>query len=120
VPKHWESVEEICRKNSYTCQVLTDRQINKISAEISNWRRLLPFARAAYQSEDPKFEALIISHLRKVGNSTIFQVITQLPDINKQRTINHIAKLIHQGRLLANLKEARLTGMTVLNVVKQP
>lgn len=119
VPKHWESVEEVCRQNSYTCQVLTDRQINKISTEISNWRRLLPIARAAYQSEDPKFEALILSHLQAVGKSTIFQIITQLPDINKQQTINHIAKLIHQGRLLANLNDARLTGMTVLSVVEE-
>ena len=119
VPKNWESVEEICKQNSYICQVLTDRQINKISTEISNWHRLLPFARAAYQSEDPKFDALILSLLKSAGKSTIYQIISQLPDINKQQTINHIAKLIHQGRLLANLNEARLTGMTVLNVVKE-
>lgn len=116
--KHWKAIEAICQKGALTSRILTDREINKSPVEIDNWKRLLPFARDAYEYQEPKFDGLILDVLEQSNTLTLQQLFAQLPNYSKQNTINHTAKLIHQGEIFSNLADVRLTGMTLVS--KEP
>ncbi len=62
-PAHWNSIESICKANFYKCKVLTDKDINKKEQEIANWRRLLPYARFAYENPHPDLVVVVIPPL---------------------------------------------------------
>lgn len=117
IPKNWEVIQDICRTNAYTCQVLSDKTINEKSLEIANWRRLLPYARTAYESDEPWVVEMIIHVLKAIDKATIHQVFAQIPEVSNEKILSFLAKLIHQGHILANLNSARLTGMTTLSLI---
>lgn len=117
IPKNWEVIEDMCRANAYTCKVLSDKILNEKSLEITNWRRLLPYARNAYESDDPWLVEMIVHVLNGIDKANIHQVFAQIPEVSNQKIICFIAKLIHQGHVMANLNNARLTGMTTLSLI---
>ena len=119
VPANWSLIETICKDNAYKCDVLTDKDTNKKQQEIVNWRRLLPYARFAYENPHPALEAEIYSVCCDVKRSEIEKIFFQLPNFNDEILLSYIAKLLHQGTIIAELDKKRLSRQTITYVAER-
>jgi TnsA endonuclease-like protein len=119
VPTNWDLIESICIDNAYKCGVLTEKDTNKKEQEIANWRRLLPYARFAYENPHPDLEAEIYNVCCDVKRSEIEKIFFQLPNFSYETLLSYIAKLIHQGTISAELGKKRLSRQTIIYVTER-
>lgn len=114
IPKNWEEVEAWALDNGYLVDLLTENNINCNREVIANWRRLLPFVQSAYKYPDKIFENQLLDLFKNINKVKLLYVFKQFSQHNWQSTLSFVGKLIHQGKLVCDLNEARLSPDTVV------
>jgi len=114
-PPGWMHIEAWCRTHGEQCAFITELDLEPHQQFIANWRTLLPFARAAYENLDAALEKSILSHVSRAGRLTVAEVHAAEASYVTEHVMEHIAKLLHQGRLVADLHEMPISPITVLS-----
>lgn len=116
-PANWPVIRSWFLANGKDCDVITDETMRRDTQLIENWRTLLPFAIRSYEAPDPSLEKAVIALLMSNSVSTFASVHERMPDIPSEELTGHLAKLLHQGRLTANLRRSPVSPMTELRPV---
>ena len=113
-PANWPTIRSWFLANGKKCGVITDETLRPDRLLIENWRTLLPFAIRSYECPDPELEQHIVAVLLKPSVSSFAAVHERIPTVSSEELTGHIAKLLHQGRLRARLRDAPVSPITEL------
>lgn len=115
-PCGWMHIESWCQTHGKKCDFITELDMAPYRQFIANWRTLLPFARKAYESPDPDLERSIIGHIHRSGPITFSEVQSYEASSVTENVINYVAKLLHQGRIAADLNSSPVSPLIALSV----
>ncbi|PUB88762.1 MAG: hypothetical protein DBP01_11470 [gamma proteobacterium symbiont of Ctena orbiculata] len=118
-PPGWLHIEAWCRTHGEQCAFITELDLEPHQQFITNWRTLLPFARAGYEDFDAALEKSILTHVSRAGRLTVAEVHAAEASSVTEHVMEHIAKLLHQGRLVADLHELPVSPITALSMQHQ-
>ncbi len=116
-PANWPVIRSWFLANGKRCDVITDETMRRDALLIENWRTLLPFAIRSYEAPDPELEKALIALLMTNSVSSFAGVHERMSNVDSEELTSHLAKLLHQGRLVASLRRTAVSPMTELNVV---
>lgn len=108
-PKDWQVIKAWALENSYLCDFLTEKNIRDDINLIANWRRLLPFIKDAYLSNNRVGESEILKFCMEIREVKISGLYKQFPEYSGPQLLGLIGKLIHQGQLSSDLNDSRLS-----------
>ena len=110
-PAHWDQLTRVCDDLGFDCRFLTDLDVEPHRTLIENWESLLPFATGAYESPNQHLIDHLLATATGVGGITIERLLANARTRDRQVVMEHIAMLLHQGLLRADLalKPWRLT-----------
>lgn len=114
VPKNWEVISAWALDNGYSCEFLTEKNINDDKNLIANWRRLLPFIKEAYSVNDRHAESEISKFCKEIRQVKLRGLCKQFPEYSEPKLFGLVGKLIHQGQLHSDLNEFRLSKDTLI------
>ena len=115
-PANWPVIRSWFLANGKRCDVITDETLRRDAQFIENWRTLLPFAIQSYEAPDPALEKAIVAILMNSRASSFAGVHERMPNIPSDELTGHIAKLLHQGRLRAQLHRSPVSPSSELFV----
>jgi hypothetical protein len=116
LPTNWEVIEAWAQEAGYLIGVLTDKNLEGQQQKVSNWRRLLPYVRAAYLNSDRIYESQLLEFFQSQGKVKLLTVFKYFQNNDQPTTLGCVAKLLHQGKLAADIAEKRLSPHTIIYV----
>ena len=112
LPPDWLETERLARAGGHACVVMTDRDIERHRKRITNWRLLLPLARAAYLVEDPKRAELLLALFDDRARVTLADMPSLVAGASPEEIAQSVARLLHEGTLTADLDTKEFTALT--------
>ncbi|HET7174748.1 MAG TPA: hypothetical protein VFK21_01960 [Gammaproteobacteria bacterium] len=112
-PPGWSMLRAWGQRQGYRCRYVTEQELALHTVRIHNWLRMLPFVKRAIESPSVWLEEAVLYHLRGLPDTTLHQLIRSLPSADGTSVTAAVAKLLHQGKLAADLDGCRF-GLNLL------
>lgn len=115
-PEHWEAIEAWGNHNGIHFDVLTDDRLDRDKIRIANWRALLGFVRQARENPAPELEAELLSIIQAHAGIPVTSLADHVTGCDEQTLVAHVANLLHQGRMDAQLSTIPFNRYSPLTV----
>lgn len=117
-PPHWDEIEAWCGNHGRDCNFITNDDLQKQQRLIANWRRILPFARQAYENPDAALQSELLHRARRDAGFSLESIWSAEPRRDRQIVTAQVALLLHRGDLRANFGGKPWSISTVYRVAQ--
>ena len=99
----WAVLVHWAQERGYGCRLVTEQQFAGSMKRINNWRRMLPFVKYAIDNPDAELERAVLQRLRVLTDLPMRELVRVHPRANDTTVTAVVAKLLHSGKLAADL-----------------
>ena len=110
-----DALERSINSSALKCEVWQTADMRSRTTYLRNLKQLQPFV-AIDQASDEELAKRLVAHLERVGSTTWAELMTLCSARFEGHVNAEIARLIHAGRIRANLAEHLLASNTAISV----
>lgn len=107
VPPRWDEIVAWCKGENCISNFVTERHLAPFALKIRNWQRLVPYVLEAQESPHPDVEKLVTHAVGETPRITVGLLCRAFAATRQGTVLAAVAKLLHAGRLLADLEHDR-------------
>lgn len=114
-PPGWSGYAGWGSQHGYHCRYVTEQELDARMVRILNWRRMLPFVQRAVEAPVYSLEQHILEQMQLVHDISLGRLILAQDMVDPADVAAVAAKLLHEGKLHADLDHYRFGGTLLLS-----